>query len=212
MVHAGGRGSHFKGGNKTMANLLANRKRVAIVVALGLVVLFMVYILVPSSLPKPIYIEVSNAEAASLPGQDAGTAAPAAGAPAQTAAAPVVYPKMGDGIMYNVGSRIVNLLDPVGRRYLKITVVLELLPPDYSYYTLPDAEREAMRNEVIAEVDARKPVIDDMLTSVLTSKTYEDIYNLEGKNQLRAEIQERLSQILGEPQVIAVYFTEFIVQ
>jgi flagellar basal body-associated protein FliL len=197
-----------------MANLLANRKRVIIVAVMGFVVLFMAYILIPSNLPKPIYIEVSSAEASSGPSQAAGvgTAAPVAGPTGQPAAAPVVYPKMGDGIMYNVGSRIVNLLDPVGRRYLKVTVVLEFLPSDYTYYTLPDAEREAMRSEVIAEIDTRKPVIDDMLTSLLTSKSYEDIYNLDGKNRLRAEIQERLTQVLGEPQVIAVYFTEFIVQ
>ena len=195
-----------------MANLLADKKRLMIAAVGGLMVLFMVYILIPSSLPKPIYIEVSNAAAASDPAQVAGVAAPVAGSSGQSAAAPVVYPKMGDGIMYNVGSRIVNLLDPVGRRYLKITIVLEFLPQDYTYYTLPAAEREAMRNKVIAEIDARKPVIDDMLTSLLTSKSYEDIYNLDGKNRLRAEIQERLTQVIGEPQVIAVYFTEFIVQ
>jgi len=197
-----------------MAKLLANRKRVMILGVVGFVVLFMAYILIPSNLPKPIYIEVSSAEAASDPSQAgaAGTAAPIAEPTEQPAAVPAFYPKMGDGIMYNVGSRIVNLLDPVGRRYLKITVVLEFLPSDYTYYTLPETERETMRTEALAEIDARKPVIDDMLTSLLTSKTYEDIYNLDGKNRLRAEIQERLTQVLGEPQVIAVYFTEFIVQ
>mgnify|MGYP005839027323 CR=1 FL=1 len=195
-----------------MASLLANKKRIVIVGVVGFVVLFMAYILIPSNLPKPIYIEVSNAQAASdARPADTGAAATVAGTTRQPAA-PVVYPKMGDGIMYDVGSRIVNLLDPVGRRYLKITVVLEFLPPDYTYYTLPEAEREAMRGEVIAKVDARKPVIDDMLTSLLTSKSYEDIYNLDGKNRLRAELQERLTQVIGEPRVIAVYFTDFIVQ
>lgn len=187
-----------------MANLLANKKRMMIVAVGGLVVLFMIYILVPSNLPKPIYIEVSGVEAASDPVQGAGGVTPAAG--------PAVYPKIGHGIMYDVGSRIVNLLDPVGRRYLKITIVLEFLPPDYTFYTLPEAEREAVRSRVIAEVDARKPVIDDLLTSILTSKSYEDIYSLDGKNRLRAEIQERLNQVIGTPQVIAVYFTDFIVQ
>jgi len=197
-----------------MANLLADKKRVMIVAVAGFVVLFMAYLLIPSNLPKPLYIEVSSAEAAVDPARvtDEGTATPAGGPNAQPAPGHVVYPKMGDGIMYDVGSRIVNLLDPVGRRYLKVAVVLEFLPPDYTYYSLPGAEREAMRNEVIAKIDARKPVIDDMLTSLLTSKSYEDIYNLDGKNQLRAEIQERLGQVIGEPQVIAVYFTEFIVQ
>ncbi len=195
-----------------MANLLANKKRLIVLGVVGFVVLFMAYILIPSNLPKPIYIEVSNAQAASgtLPVGE-GTAAPVAGSTGQPAA-PVVYPKMGDGIMYDAGSRIVNLLDPVGRRYLKVTVVLEFLPPDYSYYNLPEAEREVMRGKVVAKVDARKPVIDDMLTSLLTSKSYEDIYNLDGKNRLRAELQERLTQVIGEPQVIAVYFTDFIVQ
>ncbi len=195
-----------------MANLLANKKRTMLVVVAALVVLFMAYLLIPSSLPKPISIQMGSAEAASVPAQGAGMVAPATGLAGEATAAPAVYPKMGDGIMYNTGSRIVNLMDPVGRRYLKITVVLEFLPPDYGYYTLPEQEREAVRNEVIAKVDARKPVIDDLLTSLLTSKTYEDIYSLDGKNRLRAEIQERVNQLLGEPQVIAVYFTDFIVQ
>jgi flagellar FliL protein len=194
-----------------MANLLADKKYRIVVVTGGLMVLFMLYILIPSNLPKPIYIEISDAGAASDPAQGAGVADPVAGSTGKSAA-PVVYHRPGEGIMYDVGSRIVNLLDPVGRRYLKITIVLEFLPPDPTYYTLPEAEREAMRNEIVAEFDARKPVIDDMLTSILTSKSYEDIYNLEGKNRLRAEIQERLTQILGEPQVIAVYLTDFIVQ
>mgnify|MGYP003794267895 CR=1 FL=1 len=177
-------------------------------------VLFIAYILIPSGLPKPIYIEFADVEAAAPPEEgvaQAQTTRPSASAPVEPAA-PVIYPKLGDGIMYDMGSRIVNLLDPVGRRYLKITVVIEFLPPDYAYYTLPEEEREVVRTEVLHEIETRKPVIDDMLTSLLSSKSYEDIYNLDGKNRLRSEIQERLNQLIGEPQVLAVYLTDFIVQ
>jgi flagellar FliL protein len=196
-----------------MANLLADKKRLLFLATAVFGVLFVAYILIPSNLPKPFYIEVARAQGAEDGAQPNGngSVAPPAGTREQSTAL-AVYPKMGDGIMYDVGSRIVNLLDPVGRRYLKVTIVLEFLPPDYAYYTLPDEEREDMRSETLSKIEARKPVIDDLLTSLLTSKSYEDIYNLDGKNRLRAEIQERLSQVLGEPQVIAVYFTDFIVQ
>lgn len=195
-----------------MANLLANRSRVIVLAVGAVLVLFMAYILIPSGLPKPIYIEFAGAEAPAGAGvAHAEGANPAAGEPTQQAA-PMVYPKVGDGVMYDTGSRIVNLLDPVGRRYLKITVVIEFLPTEYAYYTLPEEEREVVRTEMLAEIDGRKPLIDDMLTSLLSSKSYEDIYNLDGKNRLRAEMQERLNQLIGEPKVLAVYFTDFIVQ
>jgi flagellar FliL protein len=125
---------------------------------------------------------------------------------------PTFYPRPGQGIMYDVGPRIVNLMDPVGRRYLKVRIVVEFFPPEPGYYQLPDEERTVARDEFLASIDERKPLIDDMLTSLLTSKAYEDIYSLDGKNQLRSEIQNLLNQTMGGAQVMAVYFIDFVVQ
>jgi flagellar FliL protein len=206
-----------------MARLFGNKKLLAALVVVVVLVGFFIYILVPSSLPKPIYIEFVSAESESAasatadhsdpteshlsePAEEVGETAPS------EEPTPMVYPRVGQGIMYEVGSRIVNLLDPVGRRYLKINIVLEFLPPDYGYYQLDGEAREAERQKLVEEIAERKPIIDDLLISLLTSRSYEDIHTLEGKTQLRSDIQERLNQALQEPRIVAVYFTEFLVQ
>lgn len=202
-----------------MANLLANKKKLFTIIVGVLIVGFLIYTIVPSNLPKPIYIEFVSAESDVATTETETKAEPTTQEPAWSdpakESAPVVnpqYPQVGQGIMYDAGSRVVNLLDPVGRRYLKIDIVLEFLPPDHKYYQLEEEERSAARESFLAEVADRKPIVEDILISLLTSRSYEDIYTLEGKNLLRADVQEHMNEILREPRVVAVYFTEFLIQ
>ncbi|THB69432.1 MAG: flagellar basal body protein FliL [Desulfovibrio sp.] len=89
----------------------------------------------------------------------------------------------------------VNLADPLGRRYLKITVDVEVINED-----------------VAATLEAEDPKVKDRIITLLTSMSFADISTPEGKLLLKNEIVDRLNQILGGPMVLNVYFTEFIVQ
>ena len=90
---------------------------------------------------------------------------------------------------------IANLADEGGSRYLKATFQIEFVgvavPP---------------------EVTPRLPKIRDLLLTLLSSKTFDDVRTPEGKQQLREEIIARVNQVLERDAVKAVYFTEFIVQ
>ena len=90
---------------------------------------------------------------------------------------------------------IVNLNEPLGRRYLKAKVELEL-----------DG------NSVKVEIDKRLPQLRDGILTMLSGKTYSDISDLTGKFQLRAEILSLLNGYLTTGKIKNVYFTEFIVQ
>ncbi|MEW6669172.1 MAG: flagellar basal body-associated FliL family protein [Thermodesulfobacteriota bacterium] len=90
---------------------------------------------------------------------------------------------------------IVNLADPLGKRYLKVKMDLELSD-----------------EKVIAELDKRLPQLRDTILTTLSSKTYEEIGTLEGKMQLRMEIMARLNQYLKAGKIKSIYFTDFIVQ
>ncbi len=185
----------------------------------------MAYIMfAPDDLPKPLYLAYS-----SPPGETMGAttaAAPAGGAgggefapPPLVEATPAI-PEPGDGFMFNTGTKIVNLADPGGRRYLKTTIVLEFAPPaslQVDATAAPKGEGEGdsavdpatLFND---ELNARLPVINDALTTLLSSKTFEQIYTIEGKEDLRQEILDTISERLPEYHVIYVYFTEFVVQ
>ena len=90
---------------------------------------------------------------------------------------------------------IANLADDGGRRYLKATFQIDFGGAD-----------------VPAAMQAHLPQTRDLLLTLFTSKTFDDIRTPEGKQQLREEIIARVNQVLDRDLAKAVYFTEFIVQ
>lgn len=116
------------------------------------------------------------------------------------------------GILYNVGSKVVNLADPGGYRYLKINIALEVLPTDPTFYTLSGEAHEMAREEVLADLDEHRAVIEDVITMKLSSKTFEEVFTIAGKEQLKEELREELNTHLTGQKVREIYFTEFVIQ
>lgn len=90
---------------------------------------------------------------------------------------------------------IVNLAESNAERYLKVDVVLELGSP-----------------KLVKEVESRLPQIQDLLISITSTKTLEDVSTTSGRNMLRQEIVDKINSLLATGQVTNVYFTEFVVQ
>lgn len=90
---------------------------------------------------------------------------------------------------------LTNLSDPLGRRYVRVTVELELISPD-----------------VAREVEAQNARIRDAMIILLSSKNYSELSTMEGKHLLRNQILDRLNQILGAAKVVNVYYSDFVVQ
>jgi len=99
------------------------------------------------------------------------------------------------GPTYSLGTFIVNLNDPTGRRYLKVKADLELSQP-----------------EAGKQVERMLPQLRDTVILALTSKTYDDISSTEGKIKLRHELLAQLNRDLGNGFLKTIYFTEFVVQ
>ncbi len=90
---------------------------------------------------------------------------------------------------------LVNLADPLGKRYIKLTIEVELASP-----------------EVADELSKQRPKIRDGVIMLLSSKTYADLATAESKLTLQNEIVARLNQILGGPKVVRVFFTDLVIQ
>jgi flagellar FliL protein len=99
------------------------------------------------------------------------------------------------GPIRSMDTFIVNLADPLGKRYLKVKMDLEMSD-----------------EKSLPEIDKRLPQLRDTILTTLSSKNYEDISTLDGKMQLRAEIMAMLNQYLKTGKITNIYFTEFIVQ
>jgi flagellar FliL protein len=99
------------------------------------------------------------------------------------------------GPIYKLETMIVNLADQGGKRYLRITMELELSAP-----------------ELTAEIDKRLPQLRDAILMILPTKTYAEIGSTEGKIALRDELIAKLNSFLKTGTVTTIYFSEFVVQ
>lgn len=104
-------------------------------------------------------------------------------------------PQSTDTQMITIEPFVVNLADPLGKRFLKVAMDLEVKDKSVA--------QEAQKN---------MPKIKDSLLLLLSSKSYSELASMEKKIVLKQEIVERLNQILGKSKVLHVYFTEFVIQ
>ncbi|HEX2978694.1 MAG TPA: flagellar basal body-associated FliL family protein [Anaerolineaceae bacterium] len=157
----------------------------------------------PDTFPKPFYLQYAYPT----------EAVPVVEAPEQEAAPEANTGELqpGQGVMIDTGTKIINLVDPTRKQYLKVTVVIEFAPDNPDYESLPEEEKSAYLANFNTELSAKLPVIDDVIITLVSTKTFDDLYTAAGKESLRLEIKDQISQRVPEYQILSVYFTEFIV-
>ena len=89
----------------------------------------------------------------------------------------------------------VNLADPLGQRFIKISIEVEV------------ADTKAAQ-----AMDQQKARIRDSIIMLLSSKSYADIASTESKMMLKGEITSRLNAILGSGKVYQVFITDMVIQ
>jgi len=112
--------------------------------------------------------------------------------PAPDTAHQVEAPKK---FVYEWDPFLVNLADAGGKRYLKITMKIEL-----------------NGTGIQEELGERNFELRDAVIMILSSKEYEDIADPSGKSQLKQEVMARMNKLVKKGQVKEIYFTDFIVQ
>ncbi|MBI5895896.1 MAG: flagellar basal body-associated FliL family protein [Desulfobacterales bacterium] len=96
---------------------------------------------------------------------------------------------------YKMETMIVNLADQGGKRYLRVTMEMELSGP-----------------EVLEEITKKLPQLRDTILMILPSKQYTDISTTEGKIAVRDELIAKINTLLKKGTVTTIFFTEFVVQ
>ncbi|CBE68801.1 MAG: flagellar basal body-associated FliL family protein [Candidatus Methylomirabilis oxygeniifera] len=91
---------------------------------------------------------------------------------------------------------IVNIAGTNGRRYLKVTVQIEI----------PEEE------ELVKEVEARKALLSDRLIQILSGKPLEEVTSAGSLQALKQQIADQFGKELGADRLQNVYLTEFVIQ
>ena len=123
---------------------------------------------------------------------------PAEGEEGKKEGAPAEAPAeedLGLGVMFPMDPFIVNLAGSEGKRFLKVTIFLELSTP-----------------EVRVEIEGTIQKVTDSILVLLSSKAFEDVYSVQGKFKLKDEITTRVNRFLVVGHIKDAYFTEFVIQ
>lgn len=115
-------------------------------------------------------------------------------AAAQQEAAPIDEKEF-VGTMVPMEMFLVNLSGANGRKLLKVLMELEV-----------------EGQKVQEEIEKRKPQIRDIIITLLSSKSYEQVSSVEGKEYLREEVRDTVNSFLTKGKIKRVLFTEFIYQ
>ena len=115
--------------------------------------------------------------------------------PAAAEEVPVAEEENVMGPLYSLDTMIVNLADHGGKRYLRVTMALELSDP-----------------EAVTAIENHLPQVRDAILMILPTKTYDDISTTDGKIALRNEIMAKINQMMTKGKVNNIYFTEFVIQ
>jgi flagellar FliL protein len=99
------------------------------------------------------------------------------------------------GPMVNIDEFIVNIISADSTRYVKAALTFELT-----------------NDAVSKEVQKRMPQVRDAILLLIGNKTFEELQDLQGKRQLKAELKSRINSFLQTGKVKSIYFTNFVVQ
>jgi len=99
------------------------------------------------------------------------------------------------GPMFAVDNLVVNLVSETGSRYTKISLALE------------GADEHAL-----PELTAKKAIIQDVIISVLSQKTADELITFKGKENAKNEIIDKVNAKIGDGKIVNVYYTAFVVQ
>jgi len=115
--------------------------------------------------------------------------------PAKHVPVPELNPLAEIGPMVNIEEFIVNIISGDTAHYVKASLTIEL-----------------SSEEGKGEAEKRMPQMRDAILLLIGNKTFEELQDLQGKKQLKAEITSKINSFLKAGKVKAVYFTNFVVQ
>ena len=90
--------------------------------------------------------------------------------------------------------------------------IVNIISEGDTHYVEASLTIELNREEALEEANKRMPQIRDAILLLVGNKTYEELQDLQGKKQLKAELISRVNSFLQTGKIKAIYFTDFVVQ
>ena len=97
---------------------------------------------------------------------------------------------------FDLGEFSINTSDPVEPHFIKLTIVLAY---------------EGLKNtELQTELNQRRAQLRDVVIKTVGGKKFDELNTEDKREQLKDELKNSINDILMKGQLLAVYFTEFV--
>jgi flagellar basal body-associated protein FliL len=116
------------------------------------------------------------------------------------------------GPMIALEDKVVNLLKGGDYRYAKVGVTVEMRPEKPDFYALKGEARATAEKEIVKDYEAAMPLLADAVGRTVGAKSSADLGTPDGREALRKELMAAVGQIVGEKDVLNVYFTDLVMQ
>jgi len=90
--------------------------------------------------------------------------------------------------------------------------VVNIIGTDAAHYVKASLSLELDRDSTMDEVNRRMPQIRDAILLLIGNKTFEELQDIQGKNQVKAELKSKINSFLKTGKVNNIYLTDFVVQ
>ncbi len=90
--------------------------------------------------------------------------------------------------------------------------VVNIIGTDTPHYVKASLSLELDKDTTLDEVNKRMPQIRDAILLLIGNKTFEELQDIQGKNQVKAELKSKINSFLKSGKVNNVYLTDFVVQ
>ncbi len=115
------------------------------------------------------------------------------------------------GVLLELNERVLNI-QAGPYRYLKIGLTIELRPATAGFYDLSGEARAASEEEALAGYAPAVPLLLDALGTTVSAQDGARLGQLTGRAALKSELLGAFRDVLGEHEVLDVYFTDLVMQ
>jgi flagellar basal body-associated protein FliL len=118
------------------------------------------------------------------------------------------------GVMLALDDKVVNLLQSgtTSYRYAKIGVTVELRPDSAAFYGLTADARKTAEELAVKGYEEDVPLLLDALGRVVSARTSDQISTPATRTELKSELEDAFKSVLGDKEVLDIYFTELVMQ
>ena len=90
--------------------------------------------------------------------------------------------------------------------------VVNIISEDATHYVKASLSLELDKDTTVDEVGKRMPQIRDAILLLISNKTFAELQDIQGKNQVKAELRSKINSFLKTGSVNNIYLTDFVVQ